>query len=174
MPRPLEIDILMRTRVDATLARSPKTGLVQPGPSLVERLVNVVKLRELRERLGLRLVDEWDRPDQEHLWDVYERVVLEGKHTVEDWGGSLCLVLPAGAGRLRARHRPPTPRRVPHPGRAAGYPHDRPVRDLSEHPDPLSLFPPRLRIITPHVDLHYGEEGHRLVAETVLSELAGG
>ena len=140
----------------------------------MECLVNVVKVRELLGRLGLRLVDEWDRPDQEHLRDVYERVVLDGKRTVEDWGGSLWLVYPPGWD-VFARGIDP-----PHHEEFLTLDERLDIRmiDLyevfSEHPDPLSPFPPRLRIIPPHVDLHSGEEGHRLVAETVLSELASG
>jgi PAS domain S-box-containing protein len=126
----------------------------------------VFKLSKVRQRLGLIYAAGDDTEDEMKL---FEKILSHAKAVVSKWGGTLYFVY------LPERERYVDPRiaslsekdrqQVLRIAKSAGVP----VVDINDgfqaHADPLSLFPFR-RLG------HYNEEGHRLVAETVLKSIA--
>jgi len=130
---------------------------------LFDSLTRPVKLREIRGRLGLLGHASDSAPVEELSADLFRDVVERIVDSVESWGGQLHFVyLPA---RDRYANLAEFPREeVLAVVREAGIP----IVDVHEafeaHGDPLGLFPFRRMG-------HYSEEGHRLVAETVMREI---
>ena len=145
---------------------------------------NKLVMQELRRRIlplfrgeqygGYLLYrNRWNEPCvSEEILTLFERVLQDGKKFVDSWGGDLYFVyLPMWV-------------RYGDPSEACGYDegdvyyHDQvlslvksvglPIIDITEatdaHPDPLSLWPFRLKA-------HYNEDGYKLVAEKVLETI---
>jgi hypothetical protein len=105
------------------------------------------------------------------LLDEFRLVLAEAKRTVEEWGGTLRVVylpdLPSAIGEDALDHDP-----VLAVIRALRFDIIDLLPDFRNHPAPLSLFPyeeGRHLVKTPGV--HYGRNGHRLVADRVLARL---
>jgi lysophospholipase L1-like esterase len=173
-----DIEAAMRSRVDATMERLARLGLKGPGPSLLDRVRDVVTLQELRSRLGLRLdrptpdqqLNQWEARPQ---WEVFGGILAEANDVVASWGGTLHLVYLPGRDSFAKGIDPPFREEF----RALAESLHVPLIDVypafASADDPMSLFPPKLHGSPWWLDLHYNEEGHRLAAETVLSGLDG-
>jgi hypothetical protein len=141
---------------------------------LSKNMSNVVKLSQVRERLGLLYATSnrsaiaagpASQLDQSQMALFYD-ILVEAKRSVDEWGGNLYFVyLPTWE---RYGSASPSPRDdVLAAAARAG------LRVVDIHPaflsqkDPLALFPFRL-------PGHYNENGHRVVAEEVLRSIAKG
>lgn len=119
-----------------------------------------------RTRIHFGLVGgggEWPDPETE----LFKRIMTTAKREVESWNGELVVViLPSWERVIRGLE---TKDRHLNEARTVFADLNLSIVDMvpvmSEHPDPHSLWPNRGLG-------HYGEAGHRLVAETVLQWLA--
>jgi hypothetical protein len=172
-----ELTTYMETFIDANSTRTrlrEVVRLVLNVDDMPSRFVSIVKLSALRARLGLVANTERVSAPPEvmaqraqsmaGLFDAFRRTLLEAKRFTEQSGGRLYVVyLPS-----REMYRPQGP--GPNPDRAGMLEIVRevglPLIDIHpvfvDHGDPLALFPFRY-------GAHYNEEGHRLVAETILA-----
>jgi hypothetical protein len=130
---------------------------------------NIIKLSTLRQKIGLVYgqadLDIGSRVGVVEL-DLLREILSQAKASTQAWNGKLYFVyLPEwnryGGPQLASKNREPVLR--------LAQSLDIPVIDLhpafQAHGDPLSLFPFRRFF-------HYNEQGHRLVAETVLRSLS--
>ncbi|HET7292746.1 MAG TPA: SGNH/GDSL hydrolase family protein [Vicinamibacteria bacterium] len=163
-----------RTRLDAALAGYTERYVLpvlrarsRPRPSAGELLA----LKALRERLGLLLADPYGLAPTEDEERLFATILAKAKATVEGWGGRLAFVyLPPwsepprqlGEGehvRLQQELRARVLKA------AVGL--DLQVIDVEavfrRHPHPQELFA--------CAGCHYGPEGYRMAAETVLAAL---
>jgi len=132
-------------------------------------VVGAIVLRRFRHHLDIwiKTIKGCKPPDQTLV--LFERVLRNGNEYVKSWGGDVFFVyLPAWeryrdgnepciVGEHDFKYRDKVLRIV----RRVGLPIIDVKESFDAHPDPLSLFPFRLRG-------HYTEEGYRLVADTVL------
>jgi hypothetical protein len=137
------------------------------------RIQGIIRLTELRERLGLvygrpggNYPSEGSGRLQKVEMDLLQKSLVEAEQTVRGWGGTLYFVYLPDWSRYGTPHRAVKSRdRVLQMARMLGLR----VIDIHEvfkaQPDPLALFPLRM----PN---HYNETGHRLVAEQVLRSIA--
>ena len=144
-------------------------GLGDPR-DLLRRTEEIIKLSQLRQRLGLiydrggsSLPREYQStPRAEIELELFGKVLLQAKEYVQAWGGTLYFIYLPHWHRYAKPQLADTRRdRVLQTARALGVQ----VIDIHEvfkaHDDPLALFPFRLHS-------HYNETGHRLVADAVL------
>ena len=178
------IDGLLGEAAESFLGRSPfSSRLEEIGRATVslarspERLVRVLKLSELRRRLGLArghfavpekvggLPSDTEKVrEMRELTSLLGRILAEAKKSTGEWGGRLYFVyLPTWSRYATA----PSPYRdwVLEGVADAGIPIIDVVEAFEAHGDPLSLFPFRR-------PLHYNEAGHRLVADAVLRTIS--
>ena len=145
-----------------------KTSNTKERHPLVD-FVLVVPLRGILRSISEKRPDNQDGVIHKSVdFDLFRRVLASAKDTTSSWGGELYFVYL------------PEWQRFNDPGRASPY-HDQvlhlvddlgiPIIDISEtfaaRDDPLALF-------TSRVHYHYGKEGYRLVAETVLQHIERG
>jgi hypothetical protein len=159
------------------------SALVTNPARLPNRIQGIMKLSELRKRLGLPQGIEGDSigvpdiasSDDERaqsvrvLTDSLYDILLEAKTSTSAWGGRLYFIyLPS-----RYRYDPTGPGPQPDRDRVlqVATTVGLPIIDIHEifkvQRDPMSLFPLRRAS-------HYNEEGHRLVAEEVLRNISFG
>jgi PAS domain S-box-containing protein len=162
-----EQEVLEDRKEEAAKREEPLRRNSQTG--MTEKVKNIIKLSNLRTRLGLVYGNGTVITD-EHAWrtvgtaelDMLRNVLSQAKASVEGWGGTLYFVyLPEwyryGEPRLADKNRESVLKLV----------ETLKIRTVDLHPvfqaqkDPLSLFPLRRF-------LHYNEKGHRLVAEEIL------
>jgi hypothetical protein len=139
---------------------------------LAKTLVGSVKLGNLRQRLGL-IYGNYQYADQnapseyaEAELDLLAKILLQAKASVKAWGGKLYFVyLPDWTRYARPEIADKHRDRVLTLAKTVGLP----VIDIHDafraHADPLALFPFRQ-------PAHYNEEGHRVVADTVLRSIS--
>jgi hypothetical protein len=169
LERQTEIDRMLTKHVEA--ARARKLREQAKGPDRMRDLLEVGKLTTLRTKLGL--VYGTDSSEQNRLeqldanMNLFRRTLEQTKERVSGWGGRLYFIYLPDWSRYSLGTLPGAV------GKRAEVFNvvkslDLPLIDLhpvfQAHPDPLSLFPFR------QVG-HYKEEGHRLVAETVLKSI---
>jgi hypothetical protein len=140
--------------------------------SLVDKLVEIAKLSQLRQKLGL--VDGISKEDAEVLissegttWDLFRSSLSKAKTLTSSWGGSLYFVyLPSwdrfGKGLRGAEIEHANVMQVVS---GLGIPTIDILPAFQAHKDPLSLFP--LRVFG-----HYNELGNKIVGENVLKFLS--
>jgi hypothetical protein len=144
-------------------------------------LVPVIKLSEMRQRLGMihgtniqanpgaplapnAERAQWARSQTDLLYEI----LLEAKREVEEWGGQLYFVYLPTYQQYAPGNEANTERDdVLSLAGKAGLPVIDIHQTFRNHEDPLALFPFRLAG-------HYNEEGHRLVAEAVLGSISVG
>jgi hypothetical protein len=179
-----EIDRELTTYMDAFIDAN-STGLrmrevarlVLNVDDLPSRFVGVMKLSALRERLGLvanteRLAASPEAMAQRAqsmagLFAAFRETLLEAKKLSDQAGGRLYVVYLPSRDTYLAQGPGPNPdrERLLEIVRAVGLP----VIDIHpafvNHGDPLGLFPFRY-------GAHYNEQGHALVAETILASVS--
>jgi PAS domain S-box-containing protein len=143
------------------------------GQRLLEISEDVIKLTNLRQRLGLIYAASDDTKAEktvpEDEMELFGKILSQAKTVVSEWGGTLYFVylpeLDRYVDRRIASLSEKDRQQVLRMAKSAGLP----VVDIGEvfqsQADPLSLFPFR-RLG------HYNEEGHRLVADAVLKSIA--
>jgi hypothetical protein len=156
-------------RRSQTARRIPRAA--PAGFDLDRRLLNFVKLTQLRQRVGL----VYGRmPEHEAIladlhgptMNTFREILLQSKSLTERWGGTLYFIYLPGWGRYVNRTGVLEEKR----DEVLAIVRDLkiPVIDIHEvfqsHSDPLSLFPFR-------ASGHYNERGHRLVAEELLRKI---
>jgi hypothetical protein len=182
--RQSEIDRTLTTYMDTFMdAGSPRPGLrevvrLATNPDDVRsRLVGMMKLSALRARLGV-VANRERRPASPEamaqrarsmvdLFESFRQTLIEAKRFTEQSGGRLYFVYLPSRDRYASEGPGPNPdrERVLEIVREVGLP----IIDI--HPafvnrgDALALFPFRY-------GPHYNEQGHRLVAETILAGLS--
>jgi hypothetical protein len=152
-----EINQALATHMEADLEKRRIQRMKQSSsPTMLDRMVQIVKLPAIRWKLGLT---ETDSPVESATMDLFREILLKAKERVDSWGGKLWFIyLPNGVPDSRKR--------------AAVLSYVKslrlPVIDISPafeaKNDPLSLF--ALAGFG-----HYNDEGHRLVAEEVLKAM---
>jgi hypothetical protein len=170
--------LLQRQRdIDQALASHVKSGkaampaepknmgkTIRDASRFVEGLIT---LSHLRLRIGLA----WENSSSRELdlianMDVLHGVLKEAKASVEVWGGKLYFVyLPAHASYSDPSNAPGFRDRVFLIAENLGIPVIDVHRAFQAQTDPLALFPFRRMG-------HYNEEGHRVVADTVVQQVA--
>jgi hypothetical protein len=171
-----DIEGAMRSRADITLERLARLGLKGPGPSVVDRVIDVLTLKELRSRLGFRLdrprkdvaLNRWEAQPE---WDVFGGIIAEANETVDGWGGTLHLVYLPGRDSFAKGIKPPYHEELLELAMSLDIPLIDVYPAFATAPDPVSLFPPKVPGSPWWLDLHYDEAGHRLAGETVLASL---
>ena len=153
----------MRREFDSRLTRSE-------AEHSTSWLLGVIKLRSLRALTESALVREVSQSQRADHYTDLKRILAEAKRSVEEWGGSLHFVF-----------LPDLPLAI---GEADPADHDRVLAlaadlglatldllpDFKNHPAPRSLFPYQEgRHLVETRGLHYGPEGHRLVAWRVIN-----
>ena len=146
-------------RVRREIAEAPSTDSLM---TLAERFVKVTALRTRMRHLRVTAPP----PATDHAMDLFERVLREAARVTDQWGGQLIMgYLPGYERYTHPRLANPDRQRVLSLVKQMGVA----VIDLhpvfAAHRDPVSLFPFGL-------SGHYTEEGNRLVATTILSELS--
>jgi hypothetical protein len=141
---------------------------------LRNRLYRTVRFSELRDRLGLIRGSSSSRNEavearatSPQVMDLFAEIVLDAARSARSWGAEVYFVyLPAatrysGHGVVAAADR----ERVLEAAKAADLPLIDMVQSFAKVENPMSLFP--------YGGFgHYTEEGHRLVAETVLEQVS--
>jgi len=140
--------------------------------SLVDKLVEIIKLPNLRRKLDL--VYGLSKEDAEVLltsegatWDIFRTTLLQAKELTNNWGGSLYFVyLPSWNRFGKAVSVPEIEHtRVLKVVSGLGIPTIDVVPAFQAHKDPLSLF--TLRVFG-----HYNKSGNQIVGDTVLKFLS--
>jgi hypothetical protein len=159
---------LERSRLAASRAKS-----LENSGKVVDELPGFIRLAALRQKLGLvygTRTPEWeDLFEWEGDINLFRDILSAAKARVSAWGGKLQFVYlptwerfakdsPVDVG-VKSRMRILTILST------LGIPLIDVYPAFSVHDDPLSLFPFRGRA-------HYNEQGHRLVAETVLNDIS--
>jgi len=154
------------------LAESQAKSLGNSG-KLVGKLSGLIRLGALRQKLGLvygTRTQEWDEPSElEGDMNLFRDILSKAKARVSAWGGNLQFVYLPSWSRF-AEESPvevgvKSRMRILTILRTLGIPLIDICPAFSGHGDPLSLFPFRR-------PGHYNDDGHRVVAETVLSYIS--
>jgi hypothetical protein len=169
LERQAEIDHMLTQHVEG--ARTRKVKEQAKRTDRMKELAEVGKLTALRTKLGLIYgtdSGEQGRLDQlDANMNLFRQTLEQTQHRVSGWGGRLYFIyLPDWARYSPAALSGAIVKREEVLNIVKTL--DLPLIDLhpvfQAHPDPLSLFPFRQLG-------HYNEEGHRLVAETVLKSI---
>ena len=152
----------MRRQFDSRLARSE----VERSKSWLPGVIKLRSLRALVDRVRVREVSPSQPVD--YSADL-KRILAEAKRSVDEWGGSLHFVylpdLPVALGEVD----PADHHRVLALATDLGLTIVDLLPDFRNHPAPRSLFPyEEGRHLVEIRGLHYGPEGHRLVASRVI------
>jgi hypothetical protein len=151
------------------LIRKPQ---LSPG-----RILNVLKLSQLRNRLGLIYgeEDETKKPrnsvmntegGNRPILDLFTQILIAANREVASWGGKLYFVYLPGWEPYGAPDRAePNRGRVLKIVQSVGLPLIDIHETFTRQSDPLDLFPFRL-------PAHYNEKGNRLVADAVLQAIS--
>lgn len=169
--RKADIDRELLTYLERETAKESKRQAVRKSNRFGEWL-KAAKLSDLREKLGLVYGNEADEASelaklQSDTLNQFRQVLALANQRTSEWGGRLHFVYLPNWPRYTGNLRPHEQMRdkVLEIVRGMGIP----VIDIhpafESHGDPMSLFP----FSAPG---HYNEEGHRVVAETVLKSIA--
>jgi hypothetical protein len=172
LSRQQEIDRAILAEIPGVMALAAKRARERPLNATTYYFQSVLKLTELRQRLGLLSgPDAREREAAEDFqgmnFEVFRAVLSHAKRRVESWGGELRFVYLPDWERYTTQYRSLGDTRRNDVLKA--------VADLGlslidvepafrAHGDPLSLFPFRQ-------PGHYTKVGHHLVADTVLRHL---
>jgi hypothetical protein len=176
--RQTEIDQRIRelvSKLEAEVAAKEKRLQERVVTKLVDSLVEIGTLSELRQRLGLiysknlqvqaGLASEAGELDPE-LLALLRKILSKGKDAVDSWHGSLYFVyLPDWERYAHPERAVKNREAILQMVRSLGLPLIDLHPTFQAHHDPLSLFPFR-------GFGHYNEAGHALVAHTVLRSIA--
>jgi PAS domain S-box-containing protein len=172
------LEYLERLRGKGILVRRLEEGrdVVTNFKFTAGRISNVVKLGELRDRLGLisggqrrgnvkRSGDVSAGGRDPEMMELFRRVLLSAKQEVHSWGGRLYFVyLPSWDSYDDPTRASPYRKSVLRIVESIQLPIIDIHQTYSRQPDPLALFPNRVRA-------HYNEKGNQLVAEHVLQSI---
>jgi hypothetical protein len=182
--RQAEIDRILTAFLSAAESRNATESRLTELSDVVANLVRqpgaamrILKLTEVRSTLRLprgKVTEAGVRDYETEVVDagtadLFYQILTEAKKSVEQWRGRLYFVfLPAWNRYARGSLIPQGRNVALTAARRAGLP----IIDLHQafaaQEDPMTLFPPKLRVYAPH----YNENGHRLVAEEVLRAIS--
>jgi hypothetical protein len=151
-----EINEALATYMEADLEKRRIQRMKQSSsPTMLDRMVQIVKLPAIRWKLGLT---ETDSLVESATMDLFRDILLQAKKRVESWTGTLYFIyLPAGDVQDSRKERAEVLTYV----KSLGLPIIDVLPAFKAQDEPVSLF--ALRGFG-----HYNEAGHRLVAEQVL------
>jgi hypothetical protein len=149
-----EINEALATYMEADLEKRIIQRMKQSSsPTMLDRMVQIVKLPAIRWKLGLT-----DSLVESATMDLFRDILLQAKKRVESWSGTLYFIyLPAGDVQDSRKER----KEVLTYMKSLGLPIIDVLPAFKAQDEPVSLF--ALRGFG-----HYNEAGHRLVAEQVL------
>lgn len=157
--RQTEIDQVLSHYADRKIAEANNRG------AYLKDTLNIIKLSTVRTKAGLVSGTSKAESDELHI-KLFREVLQDARDFVDTWNGMLYFVyLPAWQRYIGRRATSVDRDAILDLVRGLNIP----VIDIHQafqaHGDPLRLFPFRQQG-------HYNEEGHRLVAETVLRHLS--
>ena len=186
MDRQAQIDRALLDYLEALRSKGPilrrleEVGQLIKNPKLsTGRILNVIKLSQLRARLGLvytgRGEDNKKRASvtttqnsNRALMELFSQTLLTAKQEVASWGGKLYFIyLPAWEPYGDPERADQKREQILQIATAVGLPVIDIHQTFTRQPDPLDLFPFRL-------PAHYNEKGNRLVAQEVLRSISIG
>jgi hypothetical protein len=149
-----EINEALATYMEADLEKRRIQRMKQSSsPTMLDRMVQIVKLPAIRWKLGLT-----DSLVESATMDLFRDILLQAKKRVESWTGTLYFIyLPAGDVQDSRKERAEVLTYV----KSLGLPIIDVLPAFKAQDEPVSLF--ALRGFG-----HYNEAGHRFVAEQVL------